>query len=437
MGNPYEMNALRHELAVDASLLLKNNNSKDAKDETPAETVVMIHCATANDGQTSDGIVAGGTRLAEEINNLVEQTQRHFFGVADARQEATGNDNSNASRPLPSPRITLSLVGNSLGGLYARYALSKITGLQHQPQLQDSDGNEDAPVVHAKVFATTASPHLGIGYGHTYLPIPRLLEQSIARVLQQTGVDLFQTADSGIIADLTFDQTFVAPLLAFQHRLAYANAYGTDFQVPTATAAFLDPARGDATHRVVAAKAAGPDRLAGQNDPNSGEDDKVVLVVETAAAAATASLAHNKYRSSSPGAVTTAELAQALDDMGWTKVFCDVRRDLPSISLWPFVGRGSTTESAKDHALAATATVGANLSSADLYRHFATFGSSRESDGRLYFPGGHTVLVANAKNEWYARLNAAGKPAMARLARDLLAVILKTEEDVKDNRPPS
>jgi hypothetical protein len=127
--------------------------------------------------------------------------------------------------------------------------------------------------------------------------------------------------------------------------------------------------------------------------------------------------------------VTTTELAQALDDMGWTKVFCDVRRDLPSISLWPFFGgkRGSATESGKEDVVA---TVGANLSSADLYRQFATF-SSRD-DGRLYFPGGHTVLVANAKNEWYARLNAAGKPAMARLARDLLSVILKKGDDGGD-----
>jgi hypothetical protein len=44
-----------------------------------------------------------------------------------------------------------------------------------------------------------------------------------------------------------------------------------------------------------------------------------------------------------------------------------------------------------------------------------------------HVPFGHTVLVANAKNEWYAQLNAAGQPIMDALAKVLIQRILSGE----------
>lgn len=218
----------------------------------------VVHSAQANDGQTSDGIAAGGTRLAGEINQLI------------------GDLEDRSSSP-----VSLSLVGNSLGGLYARYALKDI-------RWQD---DRLAP----NVFCTTSTPHLGVSQ-HTFLPLPRPAEYLVATAMQPTGSDLFRF--SSVLDQMTTDEAFVAPLARFRQRIAYANAYRTDFQVPTATAAFL--ADCDSPHHRMA-----------MEHPN------VTLAVTTEARTMPA------YSRDEP--LTTAEMATRLDALGWTKVFCDVR----------------------------------------------------------------------------------------------------------------
>lgn len=60
---------------------------------------LLVHQAVANHGRTRDGVAAGGARLAEEVRRLVD---RH-------------------------PSLSsLVLVGNSLGGLYVRYAAGQL-----------------------------------------------------------------------------------------------------------------------------------------------------------------------------------------------------------------------------------------------------------------------------------------------------------------------
>ena len=58
---------------------------------------VLVHSAEANQGRTRDGVVAGGRRLAQEVRDIVKSSG-------------------------PGLR-TISFVGNSLGGIYARYAV--------------------------------------------------------------------------------------------------------------------------------------------------------------------------------------------------------------------------------------------------------------------------------------------------------------------------
>ena len=43
-----------------------------------------------------------------------------------------------------------------------------------------------------------------------------------------------------IIRNMCLRDKYLMPLRNFRQRIAYANAYGTDFQVPTETAAFLN-----------------------------------------------------------------------------------------------------------------------------------------------------------------------------------------------------
>jgi len=111
MGNPSELSYLHQSLQKQAL---------DTEDQQ-----YIIHSATSNDGRTTDGIVRGGERLADEVNQLVQHLREQ------QRQ----------------PRISLSLIGNSLGGLYARYALSLI----------------DTTSLELNSFITTATPHLGVG----------------------------------------------------------------------------------------------------------------------------------------------------------------------------------------------------------------------------------------------------------------------------------
>jgi hypothetical protein len=103
-------------------------------EEAHSDAQLLIHASRANYGicssyfTTSDGIDAGGARLAHEIRELIQQ-------------------HSHVSH--------LSLVGISLGGLYARAALAHLTDL-HEISFQN--------------FITFATPHLGVR-GHLFRPL--------------------------------------------------------------------------------------------------------------------------------------------------------------------------------------------------------------------------------------------------------------------------
>ena len=145
----------------------------------------VVHSSSVNEGRTSDGIAAGGERLAAEVSDMI------------------------ASHRADDNVVTLSFVGNSLGGLYSRYAISKI----------------DSSAVKPMVFCTIAAPHLGVS-NHTYVPIPRSLEWVVAHVMHSTGKDLFQYTP--IIKDMAFNSTFKTPLQRFRKRIAYANVSSCD-----------------------------------------------------------------------------------------------------------------------------------------------------------------------------------------------------------------
>lgn len=144
------------------------------KEEEKGRPKIVIHKPTCNNGRTTDGIAAGGTRLAEEIAEFI---------VADIFERQTEQDGS------VQHHVTVSFVGNSLGGLYSRYALSLLPSELHIPS---EDGLDTTTIIlRPNVFCTTATPHLGVA-SHTYLPVPRFAERAIGRVLDITGMDLFR-----------------------------------------------------------------------------------------------------------------------------------------------------------------------------------------------------------------------------------------------------
>jgi hypothetical protein len=261
--------------------------------------------------------------------------------------------------------ISLSLVGNSLGGLYARHALGHLSSFSKlQPNL----------------FCTTATPHLGVSQ-HTYIKIPRVAEYLIANTMQPTGRDLFRFTNT---LDTLYQSQYLKPLAAFTKRIAVANAYGTDFPVPTATAAFL-AATNSPHYQVVV------------------DDDKnkeTVLTVETPR-----TYDASKEWKNEGSDLPLSELATRLDTLGWQKIFCDVREHLPTVY-----------RRARDPLVLLSMTP--CWTSQQLLDNLC--------DSGLSLPFGHTMLVANSRSKLSEYLNRGGQPIMDRLASTILQEIIST-----------
>lgn len=90
---------------------LSSSSSSKSRDSVD----FIVHSALCNEDKTDDGIEKGGKRLVDEILALLT--------------EVTSKKTPHRRRQRYYPNvqtITLSIVGNSLGGLYARYAVSKL-----------------------------------------------------------------------------------------------------------------------------------------------------------------------------------------------------------------------------------------------------------------------------------------------------------------------
>lgn len=344
LGNPQELGHLHSRIEKEAEIVEEQN----------PKSFHLIHSARCNYKRTTDGIAAGGKRLAEEVNELIQTVPQNS-------------------------KITLSFVGNSLGGLYSRYALSLLPSLD--PIVLSSQKVEKNRVT-PRVFWTTCTPHLGVSE-HTYIQLPRWIEGVVAKVLSRTGEDLFRR--NNVIQYLVTYERYWKPLSYFQHRIAHVNSYATDFQVPTATAGFL----------------VDNEEVNHYRRTDWEEPSHVEIAVETLA-----KLDALQSIDESDAVLSKEEIAQRLDALGWIKVFCDVRTHLPYVSL-PF---SKPTEPVVADAK--------EFSSLDLKQRFAGL-----SNGTWHVPIGHTVLVANSKNDFYSDLNAAGKPYMDILAKDLVRLL--------------
>lgn len=183
----------------------------------------------------------------------------------------------------------ISLVGNSLGGLYVRYAAK----LLYRDETTDGDSGTGATVagLSPSVFMTIATPHLGVRR-FTYVPLPSRLHSLAGVFVGKTGHDLFLSRKKGgggggggeaggeaaatapaaaakdgrensLLYNMATTEDFLRPLKAFRWRRAYANRRG-DFMVPYGTAAFVEPDEGDGSD-------ASP---SGRDDDKTGEEEE-------------------------------------------------------------------------------------------------------------------------------------------------------------------
>lgn len=200
------------------------------------------------------------------------------------------------------PSLTrISLVGNSLGGLYVRYAAKLLYSGEHEnsedsqqtihkDEIDDNsadsmtsatpgDGenaskkkgastSETRPGgtvagLEPSIFMTIAAPHLGVR-NFTYVPLHPKLKPLASAFAGKSGSDLFmltskdgsgeavtsETGESDEIArrsllyEMSTSEEYLIPLKVFRRRRAYANRRG-DFMVPYSTAAFVEPGEED------------------------------------------------------------------------------------------------------------------------------------------------------------------------------------------------
>jgi len=108
-GKPDDLLYLRTAMAGEAERRLASNaQNSDATLSNGSHTKeIVFHSCQTNWGRTSDGIEKGGERILNEIRSVIDS---HI-------QIDEGDEHTN---------ITISLIGNSLGGLYSRYAIAKM-----------------------------------------------------------------------------------------------------------------------------------------------------------------------------------------------------------------------------------------------------------------------------------------------------------------------
>ena len=453
-GNPHELEYLQTKLRHEATrmMTLRSNQASEEEDGkksslTEPREILLTHSVTCNHGNTMDGIAAGGKRVAHEVNELIHQIAQ-MIQKANQQQQQQQTSLSNVNNHT----VTLSFVGHSLGGLYARYALKYIDAIQAtQPK------TTNPVVVTPKVFCTTVTPHLGIA-GHTHVPLPRTVEWMVSHVLLQTGRDLFRTRgnheEEDVIQQMATQPEFLRPLQAFHKRVLYANAFGTDFQVPTSTAAFL--ADCDSLHYVAASM--DPDEGHPRACPGAAvasEDNtcrnRIHSEEETSIEYDESILAQDKLqkwvfkthrvdplnlpRSDEEVAEFQEDvaLARRLDALGWTKVLYDLRPLLWSISN-PFATKSSSLENSLSQPFSlgslSTDDQTTSLTSSQLLKALTLSknGNSSNHNERWYAPLAHTILVANAKNPQFAKFSAPGRPIMDELAREMVADIIVTKQ---------
>lgn len=427
---------------------------------SPLQQDVIVYAPTCNERRTDDGVVLGGDRLVAEMREFIDkemQQRRKSGGAADKDDKL--------------PKITISMLGNSLGGLYSRYAISKL--LEHCEV--DSADNE-AWILDGKyrlafnVFCTTATPHLGAA-GHTFVPLPRTAEWGLGNLMRSTGRDLFRCND--LLRRMATHPQFLKPLGRFRQRIAYANAYGTDFPVPCQTAGFLNEGS-ESPHYFYerdneeedAAEAEGL-IIAKVYTPRKELEE----IAEVDAASGVANLTDlldsdediDETRAWSIEFDKGNELkimSQTLDALGWRKVFVDARKNMPKIPLFGLstsksnssdTGDGSSSEEENENS------EDSNIDAAgdDRQARSACIARLREKgvveskdlasavmaplfDENFHWPVGHNMIVAFSRSRLSTYLNKAGRPVVDSIAKNLVREILdwpvekETEADVTE-----
>lgn len=476
-----------------------------SSDGSPVHDMV-VHNSVCNEGKTTDGIRNAGDRLVNEMRQVIEDemTKRHpeleaYLKALLASEKQ--QEEEDEKEPLSSPSsvesttstsqkeevpkvydITISILGNSLGGLYGRYAIAKLIErhcvLEPRTDCWILDGRFR---LHLNIFCTTATPHLGVSR-HTYVKLPRTAEIGVAHTMGTTGKDLFRLND--LLYSMATSPAYLQPLSKFRKRVAYANAYGTDFAVPASTAAFLSEnstyphyivetnttktstrllADGTTTTIVqdendvashgglVIATLYTPAQPDGNVEEDDDDDEGEFLNGDIEENSNASSTSLNSHKSGDQEDELD-QMSRSLDRLGWKKVFVDIRRELPGAdfpkSFWKFGQQSSDASDESDtntEEAAATASSSSSSSSRNPIPNLQSLQlqnrvvESREvaaavaspMDNRVALPLGHNMIVAFSRSRLLTFLNKGGRPIVDALAQELVEEIFTWDQEAQ------
>ena len=310
MGNPDELyyaeDAIKRAVVTQAA---KSDNDDDDTNSSnnPNDGVnnIITHRVTCNNNKTFDGIVAGGTRVAKEVQDFIT----NYMKENHTNDEDDGGLHQAAS---------ISFIGYSLGGMYSRYAIS-ILPLEFE-----------GITLNPFSFVTAATPHLGMA-SHSYVILPRLLEGILGYGFGHTGQDLFRlhrdkkkrnknSTPKGVVYRMATEDAFLRPLSVFHQRIAYISAFDSDFMVPTATAGMLSSHSKSQHYHI-------PD----YNHWKTEDIGFDVLAFQTRSCDRIEGTQSSGTRSDTKDETLTMSLS--LDSLGWTKVFVDCRKGMTQSSI--------------------------------------------------------------------------------------------------------
>lgn len=324
---------------------------------------IRVHSVTSNIGKTADGVANGGKRLSVEIPEYILDD----FCSLNEHREVDLKDGDVYD-------VSLSLVGNSLGGLYARYCLSCIPEYL-ELKFDDKMGRSCTCRInlHYNVFMTLAVPNLGLASNFPF-HTSRLFEKIAAWSMGQTGQDLFffddgkgavkkkarkpkrnqptqdEDQDECIVYTMSTDyEKYLHPLTKFRKRVAYVNSFKTDICCHTTTAGFFS-SKSTYPHKVTTSiNGEYPFVVA----TSLTEEDDYFLKSKTPSYKPQ----HGKYSTKKQIEIQGLIMSNKLDSLGWTKVFIDSRtmspiktyrkkwRKFDSMRKWnEFVGDQSQTQ---------------------------------------------------------------------------------------------
>lgn len=446
--------------------------------EMKKTTVKMIHHAVrCNAGLrgTSDGIAGGGDRVSNEIlqtiQKYIQQNYKPYHSVnlsngATEYGEFVSSISLNGEREDPSPiklKITISFFGISLGGIYSRYAVGKLYEKLHSKESDNSNENsmvfpinfslenitEDTTTnvseldttIHVPVYFNTyvshLSPHLGLK-DNTYIALNSFGENLMAKCTGPTGRDAFHKTST--FYDLATCGKYLEPLSLFHKRIAFSNSHHTDLMVTTNSGGFLHPGSSYPHHPIPL-----HDKYTADLESKDSKNILTSFSPKYLAGCYVTLPDHDiltsiKNKPEKDSSNKLIDMSNALDSLGWTKIFFECRDmtasvRLPSRRLLCFLqsipkpdnGKFITTKHQQQQQQIINGDIGDEeemmskiLTSQQLSYKLNNNADGHHSSAYWYIPESHALMTTRSKGRFTCVLCRRGRPLVNELINEVI-----------------